>query len=308
MGYSFRISLSSSLLTPHEQEEPHSSREGEEDDVEELQIPHVTHEYLRTHLFDKILRENPETSNQKSLQATNDEILEDVARSRGGSTSVTAILIDRQKRIVANVGDSRAILCRGGALKQLTTDHEPQKEKELVESRDGFVSEMPGNLAMTRAFGDGKLKEHITSEPDVRVEMIDPNADEFFIVASDGLWKVMSNEEAFDHIREFDDAQETSEELIREALARGSNSDLEVESDSLNAILWTRHHSKVPWRMKLISNAIETLSKSFRKVTFNHISREINLIADGLAKAGVLRAVNFSTFLQPPGMDPSSEA
>ncbi|WRX26338.1 PPM-type phosphatase-like domain - like 10, partial [Theobroma cacao] len=180
-------------------EEPHSSREGEEDDVEELQIPHVTHGrdvagYLRTHLFDKILRENPETSNQKSLQATNDEILEDVARSRGGSTAVTAILIDRQKRIVANVGDSRAILCRGGALKQLTTDHEPQKEKELVESRDGFVSEMPGivprvdgQLAVTRAFGDGKLKEHITSEPDVRVEMIDPNADEFFIVASDGL-------------------------------------------------------------------------------------------------------------------------
>lgn len=74
--------------------------------------------------------------------------MEDVARSRGGSTSVTAILIDRQKRIVANVGDSRAILCRGGALKQLTTDHEPQKEKELVESRDGFVSEMPGNVGL----------------------------------------------------------------------------------------------------------------------------------------------------------------
>ncbi|WRX17882.1 Ribonuclease H domain - like 10 [Theobroma cacao] len=55
-----------------------------------------------------------------------------------------------------------------------------------------------------------------------------------------------------------------------------SNSDLEVESDSLNAILWTRDHSKVPWRMKLISNAIETLSKSIRKVTFNHISRELN--------------------------------
>ncbi|WRX10497.1 Ribonuclease H domain - like 7 [Theobroma cacao] len=67
-------------------------------------------------------------------------------------------------------------------------------------------------------------------------------------------------------------------------------------------------HSKVPWRMKLISNAIETLCKSIRKVTFNHISRELNLIADGLAKAGVLRAVNFSTFLQPPRIDPSSEA
>lgn len=54
-----------------------------------------------------------------------DKILENVAGYRGGSTAVTAILI----------GDSRAIniLCRdrgNAAIKQVTTDHEPQKEKE----------------------------------------------------------------------------------------------------------------------------------------------------------------------------------
>ena len=38
--------------------------------------------------------------------------------------------------------------------------------------------------------------------------------------------QVMSNEEAFDHIREFDDAQEASEELIKEALARESQDDI----------------------------------------------------------------------------------
>ncbi|XWS20717.1 hypothetical protein CRYUN_Cryun31cG0126700 [Craigia yunnanensis] len=76
----------------------------------------------------------------------------------------------------------------------------------------GNVPRVDGQLAMTRVFGDGKLKEHITSEPDVIVEMIDPNTDEFIILASDGLWKVMSNEDAFDHIGEFDDAQEAYEE------------------------------------------------------------------------------------------------
>lgn len=62
-------------------------------------------------------------------------------------------------------------------LEQITVDHEPEKEKELVKSRGGVVFQRPGSvprvdgqLAMTRAFGDGKLKEHITSEPDVRVE------------------------------------------------------------------------------------------------------------------------------------------
>jgi protein phosphatase 2C family protein 2/3 len=44
-------------------------------------------------------------------------------------------------------------------------------------------------LAMTRAFGDGKLKEHITAEPDVMIKKIDEDT-EFIILASDGLWKV----------------------------------------------------------------------------------------------------------------------
>lgn len=48
---------------------------------------------------------------------------------------------------------------------------------------------MDGQLAMTRAFGDAKLKEHITSEPDIRIVTID-NETEFTIFASDGLWKV----------------------------------------------------------------------------------------------------------------------
>ncbi|XP_041027417.1 probable protein phosphatase 2C 28 [Juglans microcarpa x Juglans regia] len=158
--------------------------------------------YLQSHLFDKILSDpnfwtNPKHSIKAAYEVTDDEILGRVG-SRGGSTAVTEILIDRETLIVANVGDSRAILCRNGVVKQITRDHEPTKEKQLVESRGGFVSEKPGNVArvdgqlsMTRAFGDGKLKEHITSEPDVKVEKIDKDT-ESIILASDGLWKVRS--------------------------------------------------------------------------------------------------------------------
>ena len=42
---------------------------------------------------------------------------------------------------------------------------------------------------MTRAFGDAKVKEHITTEPYVRIESVDVDT-EFIILASDGLWKV----------------------------------------------------------------------------------------------------------------------
>lgn len=53
----------------------------------------------------------------------------------------------------------------------------------------GNVARVDGELAMTRAFGDGKLKEHITAEPDVMINKIDDDT-EFIVLASDGLWKV----------------------------------------------------------------------------------------------------------------------
>ncbi|XAR59288.1 Phosphoprotein phosphatase [Bertholletia excelsa] len=194
-------------------------------------------EYLQSHLFDRTLKEpdfwtSPKAAIKRAYRSTDDEILEKVVGSRGGSTAVTAILINREKLIVANVGDSRAILCRNGTARQITVDHDPEKEKKLVQSRGGFVSRGRGNvarvdgqLAMTRAFGDERLKEHITAEPDVVIERIGEDA-EFIILASDGLWKVMSNQEAADCIKELREAQEAAEELIKEAESRRSLDDI----------------------------------------------------------------------------------
>ncbi|XP_029130185.1 probable protein phosphatase 2C 39 isoform X5 [Cajanus cajan] len=198
---------------------------------------HEVAKYLQSHLFENILSEpdfweNPVYAVKKACKAIDDEILENIADSRGGSTAVAAILINGVKLLVANVGDSRAVSCKNGRAKPLTVDHEPEKEKDLIESRGGFVSKKPGNvprvdgqLAMTRAFGDGKLKEHITAEPDVTIRNIDDDT-EFIILASDGLWKVMTNQEACDCIRDADDAQKASKKLIKEAKSMGSYDDI----------------------------------------------------------------------------------
>lgn len=63
---------------------------------------------------------------------------------KGGSTAVTAILINCQKLVVANVGDSRAVICKKGIAKQLSVDHEPSTEKDSILGRGGFVSNFPG--------------------------------------------------------------------------------------------------------------------------------------------------------------------
>ncbi|KAL5977102.1 hypothetical protein ACLOJK_021444 [Asimina triloba] len=78
---------------------------------------------------------------------------------------------------------------------------------------------------MSREFGDGRLKEHISSEPDVTVDMIDEET-EFVTLASDGLWKVMSNQEAVDAIEGIDDAEKAAQRPTQEALARKSADDV----------------------------------------------------------------------------------
>ncbi|XP_054778778.1 probable protein phosphatase 2C 39 isoform X1 [Prosopis cineraria] len=197
----------------------------------------VVAKYLQRHLFERILNEpdfwkNPVRALKRTCKAVDEEILEKIADSRGGSTAVVAILINGVRLLVANVGDSRAILCRNGSAKQITVDHEPQREKDLVESRGGFVTKAPGCvprvdgvLAMSRAFGDGRLKEHITAEPDVMVQNITEDT-EFIILASDGLWKVMTNEEACECIKDMDGAKKAAKKLVKEALVQGSYDDI----------------------------------------------------------------------------------
>lgn len=201
-------------------------------------LSQVIPDYLRTHLFENILNEpdfwtEPESAIRRAYRITDTAILEKAADlGKGGSTAVTAILINCHKLVVANVGDSRAVICKNGVAKQLSVDHEPSKERKIIENKGGFVSNFPGDvprvdgqLAVARAFGDKSLKVHLSSEPDVEMEIIDDDT-EFIILASDGLWKVMSNEEAVDAIRHIKDARAAAKYLTDEAVARRSSDDI----------------------------------------------------------------------------------
>lgn len=201
---------------------------------------HNVPNYLQSHLFDNILKEpdfwtEPVNAVKEAYSITDSSILEKSGElGRGGSTAVTAILIDGQKLVVANIGDSRAVLSKKGVAKQLSVDHEPNTEHEDIKNRGGFVSRFPGDvprvdgrLAVSRAFGDKSLKKHLSSEPHVTVEKISEDA-EFVILASDGLWKVMSNQEAVDCIKDIKDARAAAKRLTEEAVNRKSSDDISV--------------------------------------------------------------------------------
>ncbi|GMJ15204.1 CERK-1 interacting protein phosphatase 1 [Hibiscus trionum] len=194
--------------------------------------------YLRKHLFANILKEeefwvDPSRAISKAYEKTDQAILSHSSDlGRGGSTAVTAILINGTRLWVANVGDSRAVLSRGGQAIQMTTDHEPSTERGSIENRGGFVSNIPGDvprvngqLAVSRAFGDKSLKSHLRSDPDIQNTNVDNNTD-ILILASDGLWKVMNNQEAVDIARKIKDPLKAAKQLIAEAVQRDSKDDI----------------------------------------------------------------------------------
>ncbi|RZC91369.1 hypothetical protein C5167_027433 [Papaver somniferum] len=118
-----------------------------------------------------------------------------------GSTAVVS-LISTDQIIVANCGDSRAVLSRGGTAIPLSQDHRPDRtdEMERVEAAGGRVINWNGYrvlgvLATSRSIGDHYLKPYVISVPEVTITSR-TESDEFVILASDGLWDVMSNDMA----------------------------------------------------------------------------------------------------------------
>lgn len=80
---------------------------------------------------------------------------------------------------------------------------------------------------MTRAFGDYSIKEHLSVEPDIWDNILTDD-DDFFVVASDGLWNVMSNDEAVEHVLAQTTAEGAAKVLAAAALRRGSRDDISV--------------------------------------------------------------------------------
>ncbi|KAI2266612.1 mgpp2cl-1, protein phosphatase 2C-like protein 1 [Ophidiomyces ophidiicola] len=130
----------------------------------------------------------------------------------------------------ANVGDARIILCRNGKALRLSYDHKGSDENEgmRITNAGGMIlnNRVNGVLAVTRALGDSYMKDFVTGHPFTTETIIQPDSDEFLILACDGLWDVCSDQEAVDLIRNTHDPQAASKILVDHALSRFSTDNL----------------------------------------------------------------------------------
>lgn len=149
-----------------------------------------------------------------------------------GTTALTVLVLGRNL-LVANAGDCRAVLCRKGDAVQLSQDHRPccQMEKNRVEDLGGTIEYgyLNGELAVTRALGDWYMKlpvgsaSPLTAEPEFQFTLLTED-DEFLIIACDGIWDVMSNQEAVSLVQKelsyHNDPEQCARELTNQALMR----------------------------------------------------------------------------------------
>lgn len=198
-----------------------------------------------------------------------------------GSTLILALIYQDPDKpgacrlLVANIGDSRAVLCTsrdlpgstGGLMAlPLSVDHKPNREDEQVriEAKGGVVDFQgvwrvftPGSalfggqniqrwgLAVSRAFGDLLLKEPekydcvgcapgglVIAVPEIQAMDLQPTKDRFIVLACDGVWDVLSSEEAVSICAEAADAKSAAQILLRRTYS--SNSD-----DNLTAVVLT---------------------------------------------------------------------
>ena len=154
--------------------------------------------------------------------------------------TATVVVITPLYIICANAGDSRAVMsCSQNTTIALSHDHKPENpdERARIEKHGGLVvnNRVNGNLAVSRGFGDFDLKPMVSCEPEFEVRLRKHFEDEYVIIACDGLWDVLSNEDATAEVRKIIAEGETnvsliSEEMVEQAFLRGS-------TDNISAIV-----------------------------------------------------------------------
>ncbi|KAI0519870.1 hypothetical protein KFK09_007331 [Dendrobium nobile] len=233
------------------------SREDEKDRIESLaffgifdghggsKASHFCSENLGDHIFEETiigkeekLGINIEEAVRNGYLRTDAEFLNE--NVKGGTCCVTAV-VRNGDLIVSNAGDCRAVMSFSGAAKALTSDHRPSRddEKDRIESLGGYVDccrgvwRLQGSLAVSRGIGDSHLKQWVIAEPETSIIKIEPEC-EFLILASDGLWEKVSNQEAIDIARPLCmDPQRPSplsacKKLVNLSVSRGSMDDISV--------------------------------------------------------------------------------
>jgi serine/threonine protein phosphatase PrpC len=153
-------------------------------------------------------------------------------------TTATVILQRDSLLHIAHVGDTRAVLIRDNKLTQLTKDHKITDPEELQHYRSSrwfreksrLVSQ--GKLkgfkliAVSRSLGDVFFEDAISPVPDIQKIKLQKN--DIVIIATDGLWNFVGNDEVIDCVNNTKEIDTIPKELVKKSLLSGSTDNITV--------------------------------------------------------------------------------
>jgi len=160
---------------------------------------------------------------------------------KSGSTAICA-LIKGEMLYTSWLGDSQATLVRAGVPIKIVDSHKPNRDDERarIEALGGSIMHwgtwrVNGQLAVSRAIGDGEYKPYISADTDVTTVVMN-GSEEFLIVGCDGLWDTVTPEEAtdivFDYLEEKKaeggDIENISARLATIAKEKGSGDNITI--------------------------------------------------------------------------------
>jgi serine/threonine protein phosphatase PrpC len=151
--------------------------------------------------------------------------------SNVGSTATIVYIVkakDTNKRILycVNVGDSRCVMVNKNAVYRLSYDDRVRdpKENERINKNGGIIvnNRIYGQLMLSRSFGDWRIKDvGVIVDPHVTKYEIKED-DLYCIIASDGIWDVIKDEECSILQNMYVNTGEMSKKIISECIKRKS--------------------------------------------------------------------------------------
>ena len=160
-----------------------------------------------------------------AVEEANAAILKAAREGRGREgmgTTCTAAMLEGERLVIAQVGDSRAYLLHQGTLQQLTRDH--SLVADMIEAGQITPEEArnhPNRSVITRALG---------STPDTRPDLYEINVEtgDRLLLCSDGLTTMLHDDEIEAVLARCHDPQRAAAQLVNEAIAAGGYDNVTV--------------------------------------------------------------------------------
>ena len=150
------------------------------------------------------------------------EMSQEYAEYKGMGTTIVILAINPSTVVAANVGDSRIYLVRGNSMEPLFKEHSivaKQLEMELISEEEAKVS--PLRHILTRNLGS-------SNTVDADVFEIEHADNDRFLLCTDGLTDLVSDNEILNIIKNGDDPEPICQQLISEANKKGGNDNITV--------------------------------------------------------------------------------